>query len=68
MLDCFLLSKFECPISLSNIEFPFRIANFEYRVDGDIFEEGPCLDADFFERMQKDAFSERSGYVWRRPQ
>ena len=38
------------------------------RVDGDIFENAPRVDADvFFIRIKKDAFSEISGYEWTRP-
>ena len=44
LLICFLLSKFECQISISNMAF--RLSNVEFRmsqrflVDGDIFENG----------------------------
>ena len=49
---CFLLSKFECRISLSNIEFHYRISSFEchsiFHVHGDNFENAPRVDADLF--------------------
>ena len=35
------------------------------RVDGDIFENTPRVDADISIWMKKDAFSKVSGYVWR---
>ena len=37
------------------------------RVDGDIFENAPRVDADIFMRIKNDAFSKISGYVWTRP-
>ena len=44
----------------------FRVSQ-RFRVDGDIFENGPRVDTDLFIRMKKDAFSKRSGYVWTCP-
>ena len=35
------------------------------RVDSDIFENAPRVDADIF--IKKDAFSKISGYVWTSP-
>ena len=37
------------------------------RVDGDIFENTPRVDADIFYTDKKDAFSKISRYVWTRP-
>ena len=37
------------------------------RVDGDIFENAPRVDADTFYTDKKDAISRISGYVWTRP-
>ena len=37
------------------------------RVDKDIFENAPRVDADIFYTDKKDAFSKLSGYVWTRP-
>ena len=51
----------EYRIPLSNIEF--RISQ-SFRVDGDIFENAPNVDADLFQTDKKDAFSKRSGYAW----
>ena len=38
-----------------------------FRVDGHNFEAAPHVDADFFNKDKKDAFSEMSGYVWTGP-
>ena len=35
-------------------------------VDGDIFENAPCVDADIFYK-KKDTFSKISRYEWMRP-
>ena len=71
LLVCFLLSKFECRISLSKIEFHFGIANFESHsvfVWTGIFLEMVLLWTPIsIIRMRKDAFSLRSGYVWTGP-
>ena len=70
LLVCFFLSKFECRISLSNIEFHFQIANFECHsvfVWKEIFLKGPRVDADLFYTDKEDAFSKRSGYLWTGP-
>ena len=46
----------------------FRISQ-RFRVDGDIFENAPRVDADLFLiRIKKDAFSKISGYVWTWPE
>ena len=36
-------------------------------MDGDLFENAPRVDADIFLRINKDAFSKISGYVWTGP-
>ena len=36
-------------------------------MDGDVFENAPCLDADIFYTDKKDALPKISGYVWTRP-
>ena len=37
------------------------------RLDGDLFENAPRVDADIFYTDKKDAFSKISGYVWTGP-
>ena len=54
----------EYRILLSNSEF--RMSQ-RFRVDRDIFENGPRVDADLFYTDKKDAFLKRSGYVWKGP-
>ena len=54
LLLCFLLSKFECQISFSNIEFHFRIANFECH---SVF----VWTRTFFIGIRKAAFSKQIG-------
>ena len=51
-------------ILLSNSEF--RMSQ-RFRVDRDIFENGPRVGAEYFYTDKKDAFSKRSGYVWTGP-
>ena len=38
-----------------------------FRVDGDNFENAPCLDADLFYTDKKAAFSKISVYAWKGP-
>ena len=63
-----LFSFIEFRISLSNIEFYCRIANFEcYSVfvrTGIFLKTVLVWTRIFFIRIKKDAFSKRSGYVW----
>ena len=62
-------------VLMSNIVIEYRIllSNSEFRmlqrfrVDRDIFENAPRVDADIFYTDKKDAFSKRSGYVWTGP-
>ena len=61
---------------MSNIVIEYRIllSNGEFRmlqrfrVDRDIFENGPRVDADLFYRDKKDVFSKTSGYMWTGPE
>ena len=71
LLVCFLLSKFECRISLSIMEFRCQISNCECHsvfVWTGIFSKTLLVWTRILLKTdKKDAFSKVSGYVWTGP-
>ena len=61
------ISKFVIEHRISLLNGEFRMPQ-RFHVDGDIFKNGPRVDANLFYADKKGAFSKRSGYVWTGPQ